>query len=257
MICIQRLNMDNSWFIHLGEARLVVDPWLTGKEVDFFPWFNTQWHRTKPVGFDQVPDFDFVLITQKYPDHLHRETLKRLNPKTIIVPKSVEQTCRQWFPGSEVISFNNGLTNICKSDVNLHCFSSGRKMDPVYNALVLENGQRSVFLASHGFHLKVSQKNKVRELPPFALLIAPFNRYKLPALLGGVVSPGLENVRELVEVTDPQKVIATHDEDKHAKGLISKLAKINRAPEEKALQDIDFLNGRYLHLDHYKPVRID
>ena len=39
---LQRLNMDNSWFLDLGGCRLLIDPWLEGQEVDYFPWFNTQ-----------------------------------------------------------------------------------------------------------------------------------------------------------------------------------------------------------------------
>jgi hypothetical protein len=38
---LQRLNMDNSWYLELSRLRLLIDPWLEGTEVDFFPWFNT------------------------------------------------------------------------------------------------------------------------------------------------------------------------------------------------------------------------
>ena len=78
---LKRLNMDNSWSISLGGQRLLIDPWLHGVEVDYFAWFNKQWHRTPPIAYEDVQDFDAVLITQKYPDHFHPETLLRLKPK--------------------------------------------------------------------------------------------------------------------------------------------------------------------------------
>ena len=52
---IQRLNMDNSWYLGFEGLRLLVDPWLEGTEIDFFPWFNTQWHSfqgQRPLYFE-------------------------------------------------------------------------------------------------------------------------------------------------------------------------------------------------------------
>jgi L-ascorbate metabolism protein UlaG (beta-lactamase superfamily) len=46
---IQRLNMDNSWRLEFGGKSVLIDPWLMGVEVDYFSWFNTQWHKTAPV----------------------------------------------------------------------------------------------------------------------------------------------------------------------------------------------------------------
>jgi len=66
---IQRLNMDNSWHINFAGKSFLIDPWLKGVEIDFFSWFNTQWHRTPPIAIADIPDYDLVIITQKYPDH--------------------------------------------------------------------------------------------------------------------------------------------------------------------------------------------
>ena len=48
---IQRLNMDNTWLLEMEGLRILVDPWLEGEEIDYFSWFNTQWHRTKPISY--------------------------------------------------------------------------------------------------------------------------------------------------------------------------------------------------------------
>ena len=37
-IHLQRLSMDSTSWLHLGEVRLLVDPWLVGAEVDYARW---------------------------------------------------------------------------------------------------------------------------------------------------------------------------------------------------------------------------
>ncbi len=71
-----------------------------------------------------------------------------------------------------------------------------------------------------------------------------------------MVSPGIDGVKHLCDVLDPKKVIATHDEDKHAKGLVSKFAKIIRPLSIEALQKIPWLSDRYLELNHYERIQI-
>jgi L-ascorbate metabolism protein UlaG (beta-lactamase superfamily) len=256
MLHLRRLNLDNSWLLTFDGTSILIDPWLVGEETDYFRWFNTQWHRTKPVDPKDVPDYDFVLITQKYPDHFHKATLRILEPGKVIVPKSVEKACRKLLPNAEVINFNQGLKPIPGTTVNLHFLPTSRRLDPIYDALLLENKQKSVFLASHGFTLSDKQQAMVKKLPPVDLLITPFNLYKLPSFLGGIVSPGLERVQALVECLDPKAVVATHDEDKFARGLVSRFARIKRAPHPKELMRKEFLANRYIHIDHYEQVDI-
>ena len=66
----------------------------------------------------------------------------------------------------------------------------------------------------------------------------------------------MDGVRHLCEVLHPQKVIATHDEDKHAKGLVSKFAKVIRPSSTEALQKVPWLGDRYLELNHYQKIKI-
>jgi hypothetical protein len=75
-------------------------------------------------------------------------------------------------------------------------------------------------------------------------------------VLGGIVSPGLEGVNHLVEVLNPKRVLATHDEDKYAKGLVSRFARIARSPKKEDLISLEWLKDRYLELTTYEPARI-
>ena len=256
MLSIQRLNMDNTWVLRFGKTSILVDPWLFGSEVDFFSWFNEQWHRTKPVELEAVPDYDFVVITQKYPDHFHKETLQALNPGKIIVPSSIEKQVSKLLPSADVITLDNDVHNAFGSDINIHFLPTGRKMDPIYDALIIESDGNSVFLATHGFTLSDNWLEKAKQIAPFNLLITPFNHFKLPKILGGDVSPGIESVKNLQSILEAEKVVATHDEDKHAKGIVSKLAKIKWAPNKTTLSSEEYFGSHYLHIDHYQLVTL-
>ena len=251
---LQRLNMDNSWYLQFGGIRWLVDPWLIGAEIDFFSWFNKQWHRTKPIEIGDVPPYDRVLITQKYPDHFHPQTLKALNPKYLIVPSSIQKKVRKVCPQAEVSSFEEVQASSALGICKIHHLPSQRTMDPIYDGLLLEDGQSSVLLATHGYH--PSWTPMMKDCPPLKIALTPFDEYLLPAILGGAVSPGMEAVRELISDVSPQYVVATHDEDKHAQGLISRLAKITKAPAHHVLSADPLLKDRLLTIEDYQPITL-
>lgn len=256
MIQVQRLNMDNSLFIEISGWKVLIDPWLEGTEIDFFGWFNTQWHRTAPLPYDQIPAFDTVLITQKYPDHFHVETLKKLKPTHIIAPRSLQKKITKILPNASLTTFDSIDNQAMINNVKVTFLPTQRKIDPIYDAYLLDDGKESVFIATHGFQTSEKSMAHIKMASPCQLLINPFNQYKLPFFLGGVVSPGLDGVKHLCEVLEPKNVIATHDEDKHATGLVSKFAKIIRPSSAEELQQIPWLSDRYQELNHYKRIQI-
>lgn len=256
MIFIQRLNLDNSFLLEIGICKLLIDPWLEGSEVDYFSWFNTQWHRTKPLPYDQLPPYDSVLITQKYPDHFHIKTLQRLSPKRIIAPRSIEKKIKRILPDTVIISLDAKSNKIRENNVQVTFLPSKRRIDPIYDAFLVDDGQESVFIAPHGFKMDEKDVDLIRAASPCQLLITPFNFYKLPFFLGGVVSPGLDGVKHLCDKIDPKKVIAAHDEDKHAKGLVSKFAKIIHASSAEELKKLPWLSHRYQEIIDYNRIKV-
>lgn len=252
---IQRLNMDNAWWVQLGKVSFLIDPWLMGSEIDYFKWFNQQWLKAEPVNIDDVPQYDFVVITQKYPDHFHEETLVKLQPQKLIVPKARLKKTKQLFPKAEVLILEKNHSNVFGTDLNFHFFPTKRKIDPIYDALLVENGEKSVFIATHGFNLNEKQLQTIKDLPEIELLMCPFNYYKLPALLGGLVSPGTEAAGQLLEQIKGKKIVATHDEDKIAKGMVSKFAKIKWAQDQSIAQQ-DIFKNKFIHIQDYNPVSI-
>lgn len=248
---VQRLNMDNSWRIDFAGKTLLIDPWLMGVEVDYFGWFNTQWHKTKPLPPSEVEPFDLVIITQKYPDHFHPETLLKLNPSRLIVPKSIEKKVRKLLPNADVRSFVREPMNVLDGAFQLHFLPTKRKIDPIYDALVLENGIESILLATHGYSNYPEWKSYLTKMPPITLAITPFNRYKLPVFLGGTVSPGMEAIERLIRDHAPKYIVATHDEDKHAKGLVTKFAKVTVAPSQDTIEQDKRLKQHILTINDY------
>lgn len=249
---IQRLNMDNSWHFAMSGQGILVDPWLEGEEVDFFRWFNTQWHRTPPVAYEAVPAYDTILVTQKYPDHFHRQTLLRLDPPRVIGPVSIERELRRLLPNAEIIAMGKDRPRVELQGVSIQLYPSTRPLGPVYDAFAISDFRETAFIAPHGYF---AGKNWKAPDKPVRLLISTFNNFRLPFFLGGTIAPGVEGLSHLVEKLTPAHIIATHDEDKHALGLVMKLAKVRRISSAD-LAILPQFQGRILELDHYHRVEV-
>lgn len=252
---IQRLNMDNSWYIEISGLRIITDIWLEGEEVDYFPWFNKQWHRTKPVDYSEVPAYDLVLITQKYPDHFHPQTLTKLQPKKLIVPHTIAAKVQQLLPKAEVIALGKNDNSYTTQGVTFTWLPTRRWIDPIYDAVYIKSETDALFIASHGFHLDKKHLALIDKTIPLKLLISPYNLYQLPFFLGGTVSPGVEGLQHLNNKLNPKYIAATHDEDKHAEGIVNKLARVVRV-SRKDLQNYSELYNKCLDLEHYKRISL-
>lgn len=248
---LQRLNHDNSWYIGIGNLRLLVDPWLEGTEIDYFPWFNTQWHRTPPIPLEHVPPHDAVLITQKYPDHFHLQTLKLLNPRQIIAPESIIGEVKRNFPEALIFPLSKSQNIVDIQGVRLERLSSLPRLGPAFQAISVSDGVETVIFAPHGHKPAATVDNTA----PVKLLLTTFNEYKLPFFLGGTLAPGISGLQELVRAFRPNYVAATHDEDKHATGLVMRLARVRRYSHEE-IAELPELRDRLLNLTDYQMVTL-
>jgi hypothetical protein len=65
----------------------------------------------------------------------------------------------------------------------------------------------------------------------------------------------LKGILHLNEKLNPEYIVATHDEDKHAKGIVIKTAKITKnSPEE--LRKIESLKHKILEINDYKAITL-
>jgi len=247
MLSVKRLNLDSSWHISYNNSEFLIDPWLIGSEVDGFKWLNEQWHIKDPVQISELPNYDFILISQNYEDHCHIKTLREFpEDKTLIATEKAYNKLKKEFPKREIILLEDNKVTSYK-DLTFLSLRPNKILDPVYYSLVIANNNESIFYAPHGFtlndkQLKLVNTNKVK------LLITTFTEFEIPKIMGGKVNPGMENVYELYNQIKPLNTINTHDEEKKAKGLVSSLAKIKYAD----FDEIESKNSiNFIRIDNY------
>lgn len=218
--------MDNSWWLRWNDDALLLDPWLEGSEVDGFSWFNEQWHATPPVHLEAVPGYAHVLVSQPYSDHCHARTLSMLSDRAAYyaVPPARKRINKE-LPSihiTDIPAFDTGTTTL--GSLRVSRLTPPHKIDPIYHALLICHGKEAVFYAPHGFALSAQQIELLQGLQ-IKLLITSFAYFKLPAVLGGIINPGTDGALKLMKQLNPQHVLNTHDENKHARGLVIRLAK--------------------------------
>jgi len=245
--------MDSAWSLAMSGCRLLVDPWLEGTEVDYFGWLNTQWHRTAPLPYDELPEYDAVLITQKYPDHCHQATLQRLQPAVIVAPESLKKLLTHLLPDARLHLLGRETRTQQIGSVTVTHLPTRRRIDPIYDAYVLDDGEHRVMVANHGFLLDDGHREQLGGNVNCDVLFSPFNRYVLPALLGGVVAPGMEGLAALVAQVEPRAVLQTHDELKHGRGLVPALARID-VFDPASVAEYPWLKDRFVPISNYEQV---
>lgn len=246
--------MDTSWWISWNDSSFIVDPWLIGSEIDGGSWFNEQWHVTEPVAIQDIPPYDFILITQSYNDHCHKETIAALENKSHIkaTTKAYHKT-KKWDFAEKVKELPDFSTHKDFSDqLNIYSLHPGNRIDPVYYGVAITKGTEAIVLASHGFTLNSNQRSWLSKFET-RLLITSFSEIQLPSFMGGKVNPGMDNVNQLFEALKPEKIINTHDEQKTAKGLVMKIAKTKYADLNQLAQP---LASKFLRIEGYEKVTI-
>ena len=253
MLTLRRLNMDSSWALSWAGTTILIDPWLIGSEVDGFSWFNEQWHVTSPVLVDSIGEYQAILISQAYSDHCHQQTLKELQTVPFFATPSASRRLKREMRGRE-INILPELTSgkwLDQGVLQLAYLNLGRMLDPIYNGIVIRHKDEVVVYFPHGFTLSTNQMKALQAYKTL-LLITSFSSFKLPVFLGGVSNPGAANALSLVEALNPRKVVHTHDENKHAKGLVTKLAKV-AYPDPLQLEAS--MGGRFVYVQ-YEPFTV-
>ncbi|MCA6074985.1 MBL fold metallo-hydrolase [Fulvivirga sedimenti] len=240
--------MDTSWWIKWDDTVLILDPWLIGSEVDGFSWFNEQWHATPPVPIGEIGNYDAIIVSQSYSDHCHGNTLKAMEKVPVCTTPSARKRVEKETAGNRIEVLQELGTDewLEIGDVELAYLDPGRKLDPIYNGIVIRKGKKVVVYFPHGFTLNPKQLRQLRDYE-VELLITSFSLFKLPAFLGGAVNPGKENAIRLVNELGARKVVHTHDENKHARGLVKKIARVVY-PDPEDLRSI--LKERFEYLQY-------
>lgn len=250
MLKLRRLNMDTSWQVSWGQTNLLIDPWLVGTEIDGFAWFNEQWHATEPKAIHALDEYQGILISQPFSDHCHEETLHQLNEVPLLVnPKSRKRLLKE-FGGREMLDLPEFLEQdwLVFGDLEIAHLKSTKVLSAAFDAILIRKGEDLLLYCPHGFDFTKAQIEALSSYKTKAL-IAGFSSFKLPFFLGGTVNPGKSNALEMVKNFNPQKVFHTHDENKEARGVVKKIAKVDYLNEQemrKGLEDqFVFLGADY------------
>jgi hypothetical protein len=247
-LTVQRLNLDNSWWISWNNTRLLLDPWITASEVDGFSWFNEQWHASAPVPADKIPAYDFVLVSQPYSDHCHAKSLKLLDRSAPVyaVPRACRRIRRE-LPTLNPLPIETNPQKI--GELEVFRISPGRLIDPIYHMLLICCEKEALAYAPHGFSLSAKDLERISGYK-IRLLLTSFLHFRLPFFLGGLVNPGTAGAFALMDQLKPERVINTHDEKKNGKGIVLKISEVI-FPNMQALSVHD---PRILPADHYYPI---
>ncbi|MCP4438776.1 MAG: MBL fold metallo-hydrolase [Aureispira sp.] len=247
MLKIRRLNMDSSWQLSWGNTTVLIDPWLLGSEVDGFSWFNEQWHTTPSMAVSRLGRYDAVLISQPFSDHCHQQTLKELKEVPILGTPKAHKRLNKELPGRDIKSLPNLLSREWMNfgDLAISYLASTKKLSAAFDGLIIRKEQDIVVYCPHGFNLTSAHLSILGEYKT-KLLLTGFSLFQLPFFLGGTVNPGKNAALELIEGLNPTKVVHTHDENKKAKGLVKKIAKVNYSSPESLQEE---LGNKFEYLD--------
>ncbi len=252
---LQRLNLDASWHFTFGDLKFVIDPWLIGSEIDGFKWLNEAWHIKEPVKLEEIPAFDFIVITQSYEDHCHLNTLDLMDGQIPILAtgKAYHRLLKK-YPKREILLIPNLGETLDYKGYSFSSIKPNRRLDPIYYALVIaDKNKEALFYAPHGFALTKEELTQINSLK-FKLLATTFTKFQLPSIMGGLVNPGMENVRTLYKQLSPKHLVNTHDEQKKMSGIVSKLGKVKYADYEQIKSTGEF---NFLEISDYSPIILD
>ncbi len=245
MLKIRRLNMDSTWQVQWDQTSLIIDPWLLGTEVEGWPWFNEQWHATPPMSIEDIGHYDGIIVSQSYSDHCHEETLDLMPEAPIYgTPKAFKRLRKSVADRLHLLPDLADGEWLQMGDVHVAFLDPGRKLDPVYYGIAIRQGEDVILYTPHGFEPTAEQRQQLTDYN-IVLLITSFSLFRLPGWMGGDVNPGMDRARQLVEMLDPQKVVHTHDEEKNARGIVKKIARVIYPDYEQLKKDFP---GRFIYL---------
>ena len=207
----QKLNDDCSWLWELNGTKIIVDPWFTPSQIDGHRLFSEQFHQNPQPSVSNLPKADFLFISNPFTDHCNKETLVEFDFSIpVIANRRILKKISKWNHFQKLIPLEDAPFQIKE-------YKPGRFLDLVHSAYLFELEENAILFAPHGA--------KKRNLPKATVLITTTTRYHLPFWLGGTVNLGIKKAELLYEHCGARILLSTHDEQKHGKGFVERLAK--------------------------------
>ena len=261
---ITALNHDSSWQLQFTDAEslsnLWIDPWLLGEQVDGARWFSSQSHAMPTLQITKIASPQAIVISHPFTDHCHQETLLSLPKTTIVlaVPTATRKITRwQHFEKLNILQAGSWVSLPSVSGFEVAYFASTDFLDLVHNALAFRFGnEKSLVYAPHGCAPVLAQRIREEIGKPVDVLLTTHTHYSLPFYLGGPVNLGIDKMAVCAKILKASTVIGTHDEAKHASGIVSKLAKVTYAQHPKKTLTALGFTGTYLQAELGRAILI-
>lgn len=224
--------MDSSFLLTIGEASLLLDPWLTGPEIDGFELFNKALHAAPCMDMRLLQDArKDIIVSLPFSDHCHEDTLNSLQLcRRIYATKEACSRIRKdkRLQDRQLIEIGSETTAVGDRSCYVRAIPASGILDFTHAGLVIEDEKHRVIYAPHGLNLTgttlVFLNEMMAEKTKDTTLCVTCSAYHVPFYLGGTVNLGLNAALELAQLVKPDRIIDIHSEQKTTTGLIPLLA---------------------------------
>ena len=192
---------SNSWFLEVGRARILLDPWL----VDSLTFGGQRWFF-EAVNRYQAPlpkRVDLILLSQGLPDHAHRPTLEQLDRAIPVVGSVSAAKVATELGYLEVTALKPGDCVELGNRLKIQALA-GAPVPQVENGYLLTQLRdgRKLYYEPHGY-----VDPTVAKLGPVDVVVSPIVDMMLP--LSIPVIQGKKTAIGLVEQLKPRYFFAT------------------------------------------------
>lgn len=169
-------------FYWLGHSGVIME--LAGKRLVFDPVlgnaapipFAVPRYNQAPIGYDELPNINYVIITHNHYDHLERKSIQALKNSHFIVPLGVGAALRGWGVKSENITElgwgdvfeEDGLIIVAETAMHYSGRAKLASNETLWNSYVIKSGDKSVYWGGdtgYGRHFKqISDKHGAFDL---------------------------------------------------------------------------------------------
>jgi len=266
---VKHLNGDTSWLISFpvsSEDRedkifnVIIDPWLTGPQTDYYSWFSSQSHVIKAC-VDHISELDTridaVVLSHEWTDHTHRATLLEIDSTTpVYATIKAAEIVRSWNHFSTVHIIEDLKPDAHWSTSHLpglpSCLGISRisstsfEIVSYYHVAICmayvppETKEKdrteasAVLYSPHGVHAPSLDRLPQSGIEVVALMHGLHQVWN-PPFLGGMLNLGALNAVRAVRTTKAKYWIGTHDEVKKGSGVVSYLLRRKAWTVEEAL----------------------
>ena len=239
VFCLSALNGDASWLLTVGSVRIAIDPWLIGSEIDCCASFNTQQHAAPCASPAAIGPMTAVIITQKFSDHCHEDTLLALEGSFVVfaVPSAIARA--RACLGYERVRPLDALAQALQGWRATHV--APPFFEPTHGGVLLESPAGSVLIAPHGLRATTLSllRSRLSSVQRPLTVLATTAYYALPWWLGGTVNLGLANAVAVCSAVQADIFHRSHSEKKIARGCVPNLATTCYATDEQVAAAIN------------------